>query len=230
MNFINKKDYKTLSSKIDAIDLNDMRNWVEKDLGDVDVEDLDPMSSSDVVQYVDLNYPGGINGWNVNSKKQMSMNESVKTKKIFEQVSKNKFKLVDHVMSMHEPIGNNDDDDVNNIDWDKIMDMLRSPRAKIIRSDDYKERGHSFPVELVNPKDGKEFSSEEMKEIVKSGGNNSGYIEIKRLGSAYMVLNEEGKLVGLEMNSIATSIFEQYGYNDYIVGDVLICNSKQISE
>ena len=224
------KYYKTLSSKIDTIDLNAMRDWVEKDLSDVDVEDLDTMSTFDIVQYIDLNYPGGLHGWNTNAKKQMSMNESIKTKKMFEQVSKNKFKLVDHVMSMPEPSGNSDDDDVNNIDWDKIMNMLRSPRAKIIRSDDYKQRGHSFPVELVNPKDGKEFSVEEMKEIVKSGGNNSGYIEIKRLGSTYMVLNEEGKLIGLEINSIATSIFEQYGYNDHIVGDVLICSSKQISE
>ena len=79
-------------------------------------------------------------------------------------------------------------------------------------------------VTEVKPKNGKDFSLEEMQKFV------GGYIEIvesqikgdKRL----IVLNEEGKLHGLPVNPKATAIFGYPG--DFIVGDVLVCTNKEV--
>ena len=45
-----------------------------------------------------------------------------------------------------------------------------------------------------------------------------------------MVINEEGKLLGLPLNMDATVIFRAHypDSNDYIVGDALVCSEKQI--
>lgn len=90
--------------------------------------------------------------------------------------------------------------------------------ATIIKTDGY--------VINIEPKDGKEFSLEEMQTIV------SGYIEIVDLHDGnYMVVNEEGKLKGLAINHVATQIYTNAfpGVYDVIVGDVLVCNKHQIS-
>lgn len=75
----------------------------------------------------------------------------------------------------------------------------------------------------TEPKNGTDFSLEEMQKIV------GGYIEILRLGSELiMVVNEEGKLNGLGFNAKATILARAAGYDDYIVGDVLVCPSDMV--
>jgi hypothetical protein len=75
----------------------------------------------------------------------------------------------------------------------------------------------------ISPKNGRDFSLKELKEIV------GGYIEIINLGDDYMVVNEVGKLIGLPFNPKATRIYQHFTrIDDYIVGDVLICEKNQI--
>lgn len=71
----------------------------------------------------------------------------------------------------------------------------------------------------VAPKNGKKFSYDELRDMV------GGYIEIIFLtDDKLMVVNEEGKLIGLETNLIATRIFRTIkNTTDYIVGDALVC-------
>ena len=70
----------------------------------------------------------------------------------------------------------------------------------------------------VMPKNGTDFSLEELQGFVK------GYIEIVYLpNDKFLVVNEEGKLMGLPINDYATEIA-----NQLIVGDVLLCDSDQI--
>lgn len=78
--------------------------------------------------------------------------------------------------------------------------------------------------ELINttPKNGTDFSLKELHEFV------GGYIEILRMGGhLIMVINEEGKLLDLPLNKTATEIFwgNTGNTSDYIVGNVLICES-----
>lgn len=84
----------------------------------------------------------------------------------------------------------------------------------------YKSNGE---VIETSPKNGKDFSLKELKEIV------GGYIEIINLGDDYMVVNEEGKLLDLPINLSATRLYRLFTrVGDYIVGDVLICDKFQI--
>lgn len=75
----------------------------------------------------------------------------------------------------------------------------------------------------VAPKNGKDFSYEELREIV------DGYIEIvqPKDPKKIMVINEEGKLLGLELNLEATKLYGQFPF-DVIVGDVLYCDSDMV--
>ena len=67
------------------------------------------------------------------------------------------------------------------------------------------------------------YSLEELQEIV------GGYIEIVFLPNKFcLVVNEEGKLNNLPINSIATEIMQQHGINDIIVGNALYCNINQL--
>lgn len=74
----------------------------------------------------------------------------------------------------------------------------------------------------VYPKNGTDFSLEELQAVV------GGYIELVFLGDKILVANEEGKLYGLPLNTKATEIIRNYGYNDTIVGNVVYCEKKQI--
>ena len=70
----------------------------------------------------------------------------------------------------------------------------------------------------VAPKNGTDFSLEELQGVV------GGYIEIVRLrDDKMMVVNEEGRLIGLKHNIKASTIAA-----DHIVGNVLICDSGQV--
>lgn len=79
----------------------------------------------------------------------------------------------------------------------------------------------------VKPKNGTDFQLEELQEVV------GGYIQILpiyRTGEV-MVVNEEGRLEHLPWNGKATTYAKQNNAifpNDYIVGNVLVCEQKQI--
>ena len=76
----------------------------------------------------------------------------------------------------------------------------------------------------VQPKNGKDFTLQELKAIV------GGYIEIIRMNDKFMVVNEEGKLEQLPCNALATGLYwANVGGNDYIVGDVLVCGIDEIN-
>lgn len=71
----------------------------------------------------------------------------------------------------------------------------------------------------VAPDNGTDFSIYEMQSIV------GGYIELVKLGSGkIMIVNEEGKINQLPMNTKATQICQLHGINEVIVGDVLVCD------
>lgn len=72
--------------------------------------------------------------------------------------------------------------------------------------------------------DAKTYTLEEMQEIV------GGYIEFVWLSPFYlMVVNEEGKLNGLQLNESATDLLRLYkDTTDFIVGDVLVCEKDHI--
>ncbi|MFL5659890.1 MAG: DUF3846 domain-containing protein [Ktedonobacteraceae bacterium] len=79
----------------------------------------------------------------------------------------------------------------------------------------------------VEPADGKEYTLREVQEIV------GGYIEVLRFTEYHwLVLDEEGKLKNLPYNPIATlmcHILECIDKNDWIVGDVLVCQRSHIT-
>lgn len=81
-------------------------------------------------------------------------------------------------------------------------------------------------AERVEPKNGASFSLEELQGYV------GGYIQIitPKVGER-MVINKEGKLMGLPINKQITDIahiFRAIMPNDFIVGDVLLCKPKEI--
>jgi hypothetical protein len=78
--------------------------------------------------------------------------------------------------------------------------------------------------DALQPKNNKIFTLEELKSVV------GGYIEIVPLTEDYlMVINEEGKLLNLPINVIATRVYRaSRNTDDFIVGNVLICSNKEI--
>lgn len=88
-----------------------------------------------------------------------------------------------------------------------------------------KVSGERVPVE---PKNGTDFSLEELKKAI--GG---GYIEVVRLGNkVIMVIDEEGKLKkGMMPNVLASRLYNAVkGFTnpDIIMGDALICNTEMV--
>lgn len=68
-----------------------------------------------------------------------------------------------------------------------------------------------------------ELSLEFMQSVV------GGYIEIAHIGNnMLLVCNEEGKLIGLPLNTAATVFCAAHGFNDTIVGNVIICDKNKI--
>lgn len=67
------------------------------------------------------------------------------------------------------------------------------------------------------------YSLEELQAIV------GGHIEIIDLNSRYLVINEDGKLLRLKYNILATNWYiNAVGKSDFIVGDVLLCEKEHI--
>ena len=88
----------------------------------------------------------------------------------------------------------------------------------------YKANGEVLDIE---PKNGTDFQLEELQAIVE------GHIELIFLpNNQLMVLNEEGKIMGLPYNENATKqcsiVFREAGCSDFIVGDALICNQEEV--
>lgn len=81
---------------------------------------------------------------------------------------------------------------------------------------------------FVVPKNGTDFSLEELKEFV------GGWIEIVWLNKTdeIMIINEEGKLMDLPLNHYGSfRLWNEKPHtkeSDYIVGDVLICHRSQV--
>lgn len=80
--------------------------------------------------------------------------------------------------------------------------------------------------EIKNISDIDKFNLNFLKGVV------GGWIEVVYLDNGdLMVVNEEGKLLGLPINHQATNIVHsmcKYLQHDTIVGDVLVCKSTQI--
>ena len=79
-------------------------------------------------------------------------------------------------------------------------------------------------ITTVEPKNGTDYSLEELQTIV------GGYIEVLPLNEdEIMVLNEEGKILGLDLNDNATELISEAGmWDDFIVGDVLVCKNDEV--
>lgn len=76
---------------------------------------------------------------------------------------------------------------------------------------------------FVSPENGSDFSLKELQNFV------GGYIEVIYLNDKMlMVVNENGKLQGLSPNLIATIIYNKFVGRDTVVGDVLVCDTKEI--
>lgn len=79
-------------------------------------------------------------------------------------------------------------------------------------------------VQSVSPSSGKKFTLEEMQEYV--GGD----IQMVTLPkNKAMILNENGKLMGLPVNDAATIMLRvERNTNDFCVGDVLVIDRKEM--
>lgn len=75
----------------------------------------------------------------------------------------------------------------------------------------------------VKPTEGQYFSLKELQDFV------GGMIEIIRVGGRWFVLNEEGKMLGLPVNMIATDLTRGLlADDDLIVGNVLVCSEEEL--
>lgn len=90
-------------------------------------------------------------------------------------------------------------------------------------------KAHGLLVKCLGKPERIEFSGnmvtlKEMQDCVK------GYIEFVRIpNNMIMVVNEEGKIDGLEFNTSATLFLQNNGISHIIVGDVLIIDSKFVN-
>jgi hypothetical protein len=78
--------------------------------------------------------------------------------------------------------------------------------------------------EEVQPKNGTDFQLDELQDFV------GGYIEIIHLNDGrIMVINEEGKLLDLPVNLLATVQYQlSFGPIDQIYGNALVCENKEV--
>lgn len=85
----------------------------------------------------------------------------------------------------------------------------------------FKTNGEKITVESKN---GTDFNYEELRSFV------DGPIEVVYLkNNEILIVNEEGKLNGLELNTNATNVYIQsYGLKDYIVGNAFLTKIKNI--
>lgn len=79
-------------------------------------------------------------------------------------------------------------------------------------------------VKETSPKNGKFYELKELQEIV------NGFIELVPISTTqYAVINEEGKILNLPLNRLATLDYScALWNNDYFAGNVLICDKNHI--
>ena len=78
-------------------------------------------------------------------------------------------------------------------------------------------------MQIVEPANKSDYTLDELRRIV--GGN----IELIDLGKRYLVVNEDGKIMRLPYNTMATNwMLVAIGGSDFVVGDALLCEKKHI--
>lgn len=78
-------------------------------------------------------------------------------------------------------------------------------------------------MQIVEPANKTDYKLDELRRIV--GGN----IEVIDLGKRYLVVNEDGKIMRLPYNTMATNwMLVAIGGSDFIVGDALLCEKEHI--
>ncbi len=78
-------------------------------------------------------------------------------------------------------------------------------------------------MSMVEPANKSDYTLKELQGIV------GGHIEIIDLGKRYLVVNEEGKIMRLPYNTMATNwMLVAIGGNDFIVGHALLCDKEHI--
>lgn len=77
-------------------------------------------------------------------------------------------------------------------------------------------------IRPIKPMNGRCYTLFELQQLV------DGNIELVDLGKNYLVLDEEGKLKGKEVNRIATGWLQQEGIQDFAVGTALLIDKKRI--
>ena len=98
-----------------------------------------------------------------------------------------------------------------------MTDKITSPYKYITINNNDIFEGNNTKLHL-SKRSVDDYSLEELQTIV--GGN----IQIIPMGKGQLIINENGKLEGLETNFSATSIwFNHYGQTDLIVGNALYC-------
>ncbi len=78
-------------------------------------------------------------------------------------------------------------------------------------------------IKDAKPMDKKKFTLQEMQQAV------NGMIKIIDIPfhDCYLITNEEGKLLKLPVNDMASRIYEgSYGLSNQILGDVLVCDKE----
>jgi hypothetical protein len=76
----------------------------------------------------------------------------------------------------------------------------------------------------LHPAHGDGFRLDELQSLV------GGFIEVRRLHDGrLLVMNEDGKALGLPVNAAATALFARSAaWADVVVGDVVICNDREM--
>ncbi len=82
---------------------------------------------------------------------------------------------------------------------------------------------HTGEIIEIEPENGSNFKLQELYKIL-----NCRLIElVATRDGRLIILDEEGKLQNKSINTKATKLYK-YGEEDIIVGDVVVCNNKQI--
>lgn len=83
------------------------------------------------------------------------------------------------------------------------------------------------PEKEIGPKNGTGFKLEELYALVGDPIE-----QVWLTDNKYMIINEEGKLKGFQVNERATELFQQEteNYSDWIVGHALVVSSDEEGE
>lgn len=81
----------------------------------------------------------------------------------------------------------------------------------------------------VKPNNGKDFQLDELQGFVRGENEKEGTIELITLDEdRYMVVNDNGINLMLDVNEKATKLYREIGGQSPVVGNVLVCPRKMI--